>query len=210
MWVQSNENTNAFHSQIILFSFCAKWQVNGIGAKGANALCESLKVNTTLTELNLRGKHKPIFITKACMRTPLYGLTDNCIDDVGAQSLGYALKKNTVLIELDLAGWLKQTKARTLNSVFHVALSLWHTNAKQGTRLGEQEQLYCLNLSTQACHSSISFFDQQSLTYNSSKCVSLWVDEHQPCINYLLMTCLRVFSWNNSLFFGCQIKCNEQ
>ena len=32
-----------------------KWTDNNIGAEGAKMISESLKTNTTLTELNLRG-----------------------------------------------------------------------------------------------------------------------------------------------------------
>ncbi len=32
-----------------------KWTGNNIGAEGANKISESLKINTTLTQLNLRG-----------------------------------------------------------------------------------------------------------------------------------------------------------
>ena len=35
-----------------------QWTANKIGAKGAIAISESLKTNTTLTELNLHGDDK--------------------------------------------------------------------------------------------------------------------------------------------------------
>ena len=35
-----------------------KWKENKIGAEGANKISESLKVNTTLTELDLSGDDK--------------------------------------------------------------------------------------------------------------------------------------------------------
>ena len=69
-------------------------------------MCESLKSNTTLTELNLSGEHKR---KKTHKRHPstihssfFISSTGNKVGDTGAKSLSDALKSNTTLTELDL------------------------------------------------------------------------------------------------------------
>ena len=132
MWVQSNENTNAFHSQIILFSFCAKWQVNGIGAKGANALGESLKVNTTLTELNLRGKHKQMFITKTCMRTKTLWICRKLHWWCRCTIIEFCIEKEHSA-DWTRSGWfVKNKRKRGLQKCsVHIALALIHTDSNR-------------------------------------------------------------------------------
>ena len=92
---------NSFH-----FLFISTGNI--IGDTGATSLSDSLKTNTTLTELNLSCKDKR---KKTHKRHPstmnsfhfLFISTDNGIGDTGATSLSESLKTNTTLTELNLS-----------------------------------------------------------------------------------------------------------
>ena len=86
---------------------------NGIGAEGAKAISEMLKVNITLTSLDLscvEEREKEKKSTKERM-------TDNGIGDEGAKSMSEMLKVNTTLTKLDLGGEeeIKQKKKRKMD-----------------------------------------------------------------------------------------------
>ena len=82
---------------------------NTIGARGATSLSESLKVNTTLVEIDLSGKKQR---KKTHKRHPstihsfpfIITSTGNKVGDTGVASLSEALKSNTTLTELNLSG----------------------------------------------------------------------------------------------------------
>ncbi len=84
---------------------------NKIGARGAHALAESLKQNTTLTELNLTCMLKTIIhaCTTRYSSRPMraYSYLVNNICDEGARALAESLKQNTTLTELNLRGMLE-------------------------------------------------------------------------------------------------------
>ena len=73
---------------------------NEIGEEGAKTLSEILKVNTTLTKLNLscekEERKREIFERKE------EWMTDNKIGDEGAKALSEMLKVNTTLTSLNL------------------------------------------------------------------------------------------------------------
>ena len=70
---------------------------NGIGAEGAKAMSEGLKVNTTLKELNLGGDEEGKVKRKEKER-----MTGNEIGAEGAKSMSSMLKVNTTLKTLNL------------------------------------------------------------------------------------------------------------
>ena len=88
------------------FSFCFNPTGNEIGDTGATSLSESLKSNTTLTELNLlgedKGRHAEKTINKSLFPF-LITSSGNEIGDIGVSSLSEALKSNTTLTQLKLA-----------------------------------------------------------------------------------------------------------
>ena len=80
---------------------------NDIGDTGTAALSESLKSNTTLTQLNLncedkRKKTHKISISNSLFSFSLFITTASDIGETGATSLGEALKPNTTLTQLNL------------------------------------------------------------------------------------------------------------
>ena len=98
-----------------LFSFISVSTDSKIGDKGATSLSESLKSNTTLTELDLfcedrRKTHKwhPSTIHFVSF---LFTSTANSIGDTGATSLSESLKSNTTLTELKL--WSEDKRKKT-------------------------------------------------------------------------------------------------
>ena len=104
--------------------------------KGAKALSEALKSNTTLTELNLGGGDKR---KKTHKRRPstihsfpfLFTSTDNNIGETETTSLSESLKSNTTLTELYLWGDDKRKKTHKRHqSTFTLFLSL-HVNRQQ-------------------------------------------------------------------------------
>ena len=79
-----------------------EWKENNIGPEGAKSFIESLKINASLTLLNLNGDE---MIRNELKKTKeMVGeWKDNHIGDEGAESLGEALRIKTSLIQLDLA-----------------------------------------------------------------------------------------------------------
>ena len=79
-----------------------KWTGNGIGAEGASKISETLKVNTTLTVLNLSGVNKNKELKGGWNENEMNKWTGNGIGDSGARKISESLKVNTTLTELDL------------------------------------------------------------------------------------------------------------
>ena len=75
-------------------------------------MSESLKSNTTLTELNLESEDKRKETQKTSTNNSLYSFlfasTGNNIGDTGATSMSESLKSNTTLTKLDLSGEYKR------------------------------------------------------------------------------------------------------
>ena len=89
-----------------------------ITAGGASALCEALKVNTTLAELNLgcpQKTEKQLRIMEWCQQQLTN--TVNCIGAKGARALSEALKVNTTLTKLNLGCVQQQEKHRKEHSI---------------------------------------------------------------------------------------------
>ena len=96
------------HTKDILKQFTLSFLLsstdNKIGDTGATSLSESLKSNTTLTELNLgcedkrRHKRHPSTVHYFLFSSP----TGNDIGETGVSSLSESLKSNSTLTELNL------------------------------------------------------------------------------------------------------------
>ena len=72
---------------------------------GTTSLCEALKVNTTLTKLNIGCMDIYRILLYAKITFILYNCsTGNMITAVGAQALCEVLKSNTTLTDLKLNG----------------------------------------------------------------------------------------------------------
>src|SRR4051812_27596082 len=95
------------------FVFACMWQDqanifysgNGIGSEGAQALAESLKQNTTLTQLDLSSMSELSEFMFACMwqdQSNISSYSENGVGFEGAQALAESLKQNTTLTQLDL------------------------------------------------------------------------------------------------------------
>ena len=87
-----------------------QWTGNGIGAEGAIQISESLKTNTTLTELNLyrddtysQDNNKQMKEMK-WNTNPIKQWTGNQIGAEGAIAISESLKTNTTMTELNLGG----------------------------------------------------------------------------------------------------------
>ena len=85
-----------------------KWTVNEIGTEGASKISESLKINTTLTELNLscdeiRNKNEEQKRKKKWRINKKKWWTANQIGAEGASSISESLKINTTLTTLNLS-----------------------------------------------------------------------------------------------------------
>ena len=101
---------------------------NNIGDTGATSLSESLKSNTTLTELILGCKDKrkkthtryPSAIHSAFLVTSI----GNHIGDTGATSLSESLKTNTTLTELYLSGDDKRRHTKDIHQQTTLFISL--------------------------------------------------------------------------------------
>ena len=78
------------------------WTDNEICDEGACALSEALKVNTTLTTLDLTSLQQQTMPNNEHNKQATKNKTANKIGDEGASSLSEALKVNTSLTELDL------------------------------------------------------------------------------------------------------------
>ena len=68
-------------------------------------MCDALKTNTTLTQLNLEGEDKRNSTQMTSVNNPLFFTliksTDNKIGETGTASLSDSLKSNTTLTKLD-------------------------------------------------------------------------------------------------------------
>ena len=113
MKTKERRHTKDNHQQFT-FPFLFTSTDNKIGYTGATSLSESLKSNTTLTELDLSREDK---IKKTYKRHPLtihssflFNSTDNEIGYTGATSLSESLKSNTTLTALYLSGEDKRKK----------------------------------------------------------------------------------------------------
>ena len=102
---------------------------NSIGETGVKSLSESLKSNTTLTELNLSSEDKR---KKTHKRHPstihsfsfLILSTGNNIGDTGVSSLSESLKSNTTLNTLNLGSEDKRKKIHRIHpSTIHSSFS---------------------------------------------------------------------------------------
>ena len=87
---------------------------NGIGVRGAKAMSEMLKVNTTLTTLNLGGDGEDNIKKKEKERR----ITGNWIGAEGAKAISEMLKVNTTLKALYLhsENEIKTEKERERNN----------------------------------------------------------------------------------------------
>ena len=85
------------------------WTGNDIGAEGARMISEALKINSTLTELNLEcdeNNNEEIRIRNKEFQQELiidkWTWTDNNTEAEGAEMISEALKINSTLTELNL------------------------------------------------------------------------------------------------------------
>ena len=94
-----------------IFSVPIKSTGNKIGERGAKSMSEALKVNTTLTKLDLTSEHIEMQTSSNnCSFFNLYiKSTGNDIGEIGAKSLGEALKANATLTKLSLLCTTKET-----------------------------------------------------------------------------------------------------
>ena len=83
---------------------------NKIHAEGATALADALKINTSLTSLDLFGvvKKEQPSDTQLNKQTTKTTKTENKIQAEGAIALARALKESKTLTELDLTGEQQQ------------------------------------------------------------------------------------------------------
>ena len=81
-----------------------EWIDNDIGNEGAKALRESLKINTSLTSVNLGGDEKIRNENERIEWKRNDKWIVNQIGDEGAKSVSESLKINTSLTELYLSG----------------------------------------------------------------------------------------------------------
>ena len=75
--------------------------MNWIGVEGACALSEALKVNTTLTKLNLWGAPQHFKVNHG-HRTNTNDKADHGIGVKGVRALSEALKVNTSLVSVEM------------------------------------------------------------------------------------------------------------
>ena len=83
--------------------------LNEIGSEGASARSEVLKINSTLTELDLNRNTPSPQLLYHCDSIITYEI-DNYILEEGAKMIGEALKINLTLTKLDLRGNHIKTK----------------------------------------------------------------------------------------------------
>ena len=117
---KERRRTKDIHQQFTLFiSPLLSSTDNDIGDTGVTSLSEALKLNTTLTELNLSGKDKRKKTQKTSINTSLFSFlcttTDNNIGERGATSLSEVLKSNTTLTQLYLGGEDKRKNTHKRN-----------------------------------------------------------------------------------------------
>ena len=99
---------------------------NEIRERGATALSDALKSNTTLKSLQLWGEDKGNNTQMVSINNSIFSIliksTVNEIGDTGATSLSDALKSNTTLATLDLSGEHKRNNTQMTqisNPLFH-------------------------------------------------------------------------------------------
>ena len=112
---------------------------NDIGVQAATALGESLKSNTTLTELNLECKNKRKKThQKTSINNSLFSFlfisTVNKVGETGATSLSEALKLNTALTKLNMGS---NTKERRHTKDIHQQIPLSFLLASTGNSIGD-------------------------------------------------------------------------
>ena len=123
MKTKERRHTKDIHQQLTLSIFITPTDSN-IGKTGATSLSESLKSNTTLTELDLSGQYKRKKAQKTFICNSLFSIlfmsTDNNIGETGAKSLSEVLKSNRVLTKLNLSRKCKKKiqKKSINNSIF--------------------------------------------------------------------------------------------
>ena len=134
-------HTKGIHQQFTLFLIITS-TANKIGEIGTTYLSESLKSNTTLTELYLRSEDKKKEDTKDIHKQFTLFLiitsTGNKIRDTGATSLSESLKSNTTLTELYLSSEDKKKEDTQETSINNSLFSL--SSLQQVTRLETQGQ----------------------------------------------------------------------
>ena len=112
--VKERRHAKDLRQQITFFPFLFTTTGNSIEDAGVTSLSESLKSNTTLTELDLSCTYKKRHTQMASIYNPLFSFlitsTDNKIGNTGATSLSEALKSNTTITELYLSGEYKRKK----------------------------------------------------------------------------------------------------
>ena len=77
---------------------------NRIGNSGASAIAEGLKVNSTLTEIDLRLTNLQLGIMVSWSFTDCFLKKSNLISDSGASAIAEGLKINSNLTGIDLSG----------------------------------------------------------------------------------------------------------
>ena len=87
-----------------------EWIVNQIGDEGAKRISESLKINTSLTELDLGSDEKIRNKREKMKWSEMKEWIDNQIGNEGAKTISESLKINTSLTELNLEGDEKDKK----------------------------------------------------------------------------------------------------
>ena len=137
--MKTKEDTQKTSINNSLFSFLNLSTENNIGDRGVTSLSESLKSNTTLTQLILgceyRRRQK---ISINSLDSFLFSSTDNKIGDTGVTSLSESLKSNTTLTALGLCGGDKRKKTHKRNpSTIH---SSHFSKLQQTTILDTQVQ----------------------------------------------------------------------
>ena len=101
-----------------------------IGDEGTKGLCEGLKQNTRIEELDMGS----LFLNSYCnqggnMDDKLFDLwTDNSIGKDGGKAIGEMLKTNTMLRRLDLDG-----EMRKMGCSHESSDTLYHFYTKKGT-----------------------------------------------------------------------------
>ncbi len=90
-----------------------KWIGNEIRSKGAQSLSEALKINTSLTSLNLRGdENEKKWKMREKKKWKWMKWIGNQIGPEGAKTLSEVLKINTSLTSLNLGGDENEMKER--------------------------------------------------------------------------------------------------
>ena len=108
MKAKKKQHEKDIYQQYILSFLTPKYTVNNIGDTGVKSLSEALMTNTTLKDIDLRGKHNGNQFVLILNHHFYSNKTENIIGETGVASLSEALKINTALSILDLT--CKHTK----------------------------------------------------------------------------------------------------